>query len=107
MNEKIKELPYMKPNVNDKNCCANESSCSILRICPVDAISYHEVDVPINDKNVECKGTSDCGCTCDCGDGSNSCEPNPYGRINIDYDKCTGCGICVEKCCGTAIEMIE
>ena len=97
----------MKPKVNDKKCGANKNACSILKICPVEAISYIEVDEPINDKTVECETSSDCGCDCDCGDNSNSCEPNPYGRIIIDYDKCTECGICAEKCCGKAIETVD
>ena len=97
----------MKLKVNDKKCGANESACTVLKICPVDAISYIEVDEPITDKNVECKPSSGCDCSCDCGDVSNACEPNPYGRIIIDYDKCTECGICADKCCGAAIEMID
>ena len=30
-----------------------------------------------------------------------------YGRIIIDYDKCTECGLCAEECCGTAIDMVD
>ena len=93
----------MKPIVNDKKCGANESICTVLNICPVDAISYIEVDEPIINKTVECNLSSGCGCSCDCGDNSNTCEPNPYGKIVIDHEKCNGCGICVEKCCGNAI----
>jgi NAD-dependent dihydropyrimidine dehydrogenase PreA subunit len=97
----------MKFKVNDKKCGANEKACTILNICPVDAISYTEVDEPITDKDVQCNISSGCGCKCDCGDTAVSCEPNPYGRIIIDYDKCTECGICVEKCCGNAIEAVN
>jgi ferredoxin len=96
----------MKPIVNDKKCGANENMCTVLKICPVDAISYIEVDEPITDKTVECNLPSECGCGCDCGENSNDCEPNPYGRIIIDHDKCTDCGICVEKCCGNAIDAV-
>ena len=95
----------MKPKVTDKKCGANENICTVLNICPVDAIRYIEVDEPILDKTVECVLPS-CGCSCDCGDASNACEPNPYGRIVIDYDKCTGCGVCADECCGSAIEMV-
>ena len=99
----------MKAKVNDTKCGAVESMCTVSKICPVDAISYTDVAEAITDKNVNCKTSSDsdCGCECDCGDDSNSCEPNPYGKIIIDYDKCTGCGICAAKCCGEAIEMID
>jgi Pyruvate/2-oxoacid:ferredoxin oxidoreductase delta subunit len=97
----------MKPKVNDKKCGANESACTVLKICPLDAISYIEVDEPITDKTVECVLPSGCGCKCDCGDSAAACKPNPYGRIIIDYDLCTECGICVEKCCGSAIEMVD
>jgi Pyruvate/2-oxoacid:ferredoxin oxidoreductase delta subunit len=96
----------MKPKVDNKKCGANESACTVLKKCPADAISYIVVDEPIYDKTVNCKPASDCGCSCDCGDNSNACEPNPYGRIIIEYDKCTGCGICADICCGSAIEMV-
>ncbi|MCL1806855.1 MAG: hypothetical protein FWG31_04045 [Oscillospiraceae bacterium] len=94
----------MKPIINDQKCGANEKACTIINICPVDAISYIEVDEPIMDKRVECVVSSGCGCGCDCGVNIGKCEPNPYGRIVIDYDICTGCGICVEKCCGNAVD---
>ena len=93
--------------VIDKKCGANKNACTVLEICPVNAISYIEVDEPILDKAVDCNRPSDCGCGCDCNDDSNACEPNPYGRIIIDQDKCTDCGICVDKCCGSAIEMVS
>ena len=98
----------MKPRVNDKKCGASESACKIIKICPVEAISYIEVDEVITDRNVECStSSSGCGCSCDCGcgDDSNDCGGSPYGRIIIDYDKCTGCGVCADECCGNAIEM--
>ena len=98
----------MKPRVNDKKCGASESACKIIKICPVEAISYIEVDEVITDRNVECiTSSSGCGCSCDCGcgDDSNDCGGSPYGRIIIDYDKCTGCGVCADECCGNAIEM--
>jgi ferredoxin len=97
----------MKPKVNDSKCGAIKEMCTVLNICPVDAIGYIEVDEAITDKIVECSISSDCGCSCDCGDNQISCEPNPYGRIIIDYSKCTECGICIERCCGNAIESIS
>lgn len=97
----------MKPQIDDKRCGANENACRALESCPMEAISYIEVDDPITDRNVECSsGSSGCSCNCDCGGESSSCEGSPYGRIVIDYDKCTGCGICADECCGAAIEMI-
>lgn len=88
----------MKPKVISKKCGANENACTILKICPVGATRYTKAVEPILDKTL-------C-CGCDCGDNSNTYEPNPYGRIAINYDKCTGCGICAEKCCGNAVEMV-
>ena len=101
----------MKPKINDKKCGASESACKILKVCPVEAISYIEVGEPLTDRDVNCNSATDdsskCGCSCDCGDNSNSCGGSLYGRIIIDYDKCTGCGLCAEECCGTAIEMVN
>ena len=94
----------MKPKINDKKCGAIKEMCTVLDICPAGAISYTEVDEPIYDKVVECEAISGCDCACNCNENVNSCEPNPYGRIVIDNDKCTNCGICIEKCCGKAIE---
>ena len=95
----------MKPKVNDKKCGAIKDLCAVLNICPVNAISYIEVDEPITDKVVECIVTTDCGCSCDCDDSQSICEPNPYGRIVIDDSICTECGICVDQCCGNAISI--
>ena len=101
----------MKPKVQDKKCGASESACKVLTICPAEAIRYIEVDEPIADRNVICNsagnGLSGCACQCNCGDRSNNCGGSPYGRIVIDYDKCTECGLCAEECCGAAIEMVD
>jgi Pyruvate/2-oxoacid:ferredoxin oxidoreductase delta subunit len=33
-------------------------------------------------------------------------EEEPLGgRMELNADKCTGCGICVSLCCGDSIEM--
>ena len=87
----------MKPVVNDKKCGASMKACKALRLCPVGAISYIEIDEAVSEKNVDCSGG------CDCGEGS--CGGSPFGRIVIDYGKCTGCGVCVDECCGGAIDM--
>ena len=105
----------MKPKVNDNKCGASENVCKAIKACPFIAISYIEVDEPILNREVNCNSTpltdesqsGGCGCGCDCGDGSNDCGGSPFGRIIIDYDKCTECGICVEECCGNAIIMID
>ncbi|MCL1858426.1 MAG: 4Fe-4S binding protein [Oscillospiraceae bacterium] len=99
----------MKPIVHDSKCGASEGACKVIKICPVEAISYIKINEPITNRNVECNTSSNCGCSCgcDCDDNSNDCGGSLYGRIVIDYDKCTGCGICVEECCGSAIEMID
>jgi len=93
----------MKPIVNDKKCGASESACKAIKICPVGAIGYAEADEPIADRNVNC----DCACGCACGDNTKDCGGSPYGRIIIDYDKCTECGLCIKECCGAAIETEE
>ena len=107
----------MKPKVDDKRCGASQSACKAINACPTGAIRYIEVDEPIVDRTVDCNcgsGAADadsCGCGCGCGcsgsDETNACGGTPYGRIVVDYDKCTGCGLCVEECCGMAITMVE
>ena len=96
----------MKFSVNDKKCGASKTACTILNICPVDAICYTEVAEPITDKNVQCNSSSGCGCKCACGATANSCEPNPYGRIVIDQNTCIECGVCINECCGNAIYAV-
>jgi ferredoxin len=100
----------MKPVVIDKKCGASESICTAIKSCPFGAISYAETNIPILDREVNCNTSpsadSDCGCTCDCNRDSSDCGGSPYGRIIIDYDKCTECGVCADKCCGNAIEMV-
>jgi len=92
----------MKPKVIDKKCGASEKACKVIGICPTQAISYIEVKEPIFDRDVNCVGS--CGCGCDCSAGKKDCGGSPYGRIVINYDECTGCGLCIDACCGEAIE---
>ncbi len=96
----------MKPVIDDKRCFASKDVCKAIKECPVEAISYIEVEEPILDKNLVCNcAPTTCDCGGDCGDDLYSCGGTPYGRIIIDYDKCTSCGICAEVCCGTCIDM--
>ena len=109
----------MKPVVERRRCFASKTVCTAIKCCPVDAISYIEVDEPILDKFLSCNcndpnrtgeipvvcGDGDCtdsGCD---DNGLYSCGGTPYGRIIIDYDKCTRCALCVKECCGTAIGL--
>ena len=103
----------MKPVVDMKRCFASQSVCKAIKACPVIAITYIEVEEPILDKNLVCNcvppteenPSKGCGCGGNCGNDLYSCGGTPYGRIIIDYDKCVGCGLCAEECCGTAIDM--
>ena len=101
----------MKPKVNDQKCGASENACKIINICPVEAISYIEADEPITNRKTDCNTATDnpakCGCDCGCNNNSIGCGGSAYGRIIIDYEKCTGCGLCADECCGAAIEMVE
>ena len=117
----------MIPKVRLRNCFASKDVCTAIKLCPVKAISYIEVDEPILDKVLNCncdereargltpmsiEGYSagcDCAGGCDSGDGDKlyDCGGTPYGRIIIDYDKCIKCGICAKECCGDAIDMVD
>ena len=117
----------MKPVVDMKRCFASKDVCMAIKSCPFKAVSYIEVKEPILDKNLKCncndrealglspmseKGHS-AGCDCAGGCGSDSgndlyaCGGTPYGRIIIDYGKCTGCGLCAKECCGSCIDMVD
>ena len=115
----------MRPVVDLKRCFASRTVCMAIKLCPVDAISYIEVDEPILDKTLKCncdereergltpmsdKGYEvgcECAGGCHSGDGDDlyDCGGTPYGRIIINYDLCTQCGICAKECCGDAIDM--
>ena len=116
----------MKPVVDAKRCFASKTVCMAIKCCPAGAVSYVEEDEPILDKTLRCncdereeRGLSpmsvkgyaagcDCegGCGGDSGDDLYACGGTPYGRIIIDYDKCTGCGVCARECSGDAIDMV-
>jgi len=113
----------LKPVIDMRRCFASKQVCTAIKCCPVKAVSYIEVDEPINDKFLNCNcndpnrtgkipvGDSvggGCGCAdsgSDCGNTLYSCGGTPYGRIIIDYAQCTRCGLCVNECCGTAIGL--
>jgi len=111
-----------KPVVDLKRCFASKDVCMAIKVCPFGAINYAEADEPIMDKTLECNcnereslglkpmsikpgGGCDCagGCESESNDPLYDCGGTPYGRIIIDYDKCTRCGLCAKECCGTAI----
>jgi len=98
----------MRPVVDDRKCGAGETKCTAIPACPAGAISYTVVEEPILDRDVHCNLPSEnsdgCGCGCDCGD---DCGGTPYGRIIIDYDLCTECGVCADECCSSAIDMVD
>jgi len=104
----------MKPIVDLKKCFASKSVCTAIKCCPVNAITYIEVDEPILDKSLNCncndplrKGKIEVVCSdSGCGDELYSCGGTPYGRIVIDYDKCIECKLCANECCGSAIDLI-
>ena len=116
----------MKPVVDMRRCFASKTVCIAIKLCPVDAIHYHEEEEPILDKTLKCncdereeRGLTpmsikgyETGCECaggcgmDGGDDLYACGGSPYGRIAIDYDACIECGICAKECCGDAIDMV-
>ena len=115
----------MKPVVNHKKCFADVKICTAKTACPVNAIGFVKVAEPMLDKEVT--GNPDLCPMCaaglavdlatpdwnECKLGPIGTEDNPipagdpYVRVVIDYDKCIYCGLCVEGCCGYAIEMVE
>ena len=57
---------------------------------------------------IECPQAIPCNpCETSCPSGAISVGGNINGIPYIDYDKCTGCGICVMKCPGLAIFLIQ
>ncbi len=66
----------MLPVINKRRCPAQDKICKAIPACPRGAMRY------IPDKNERLGG-----------------------KIDFDYDKCDGCGQCVQECCGSAIVM--
>ena len=117
----------MKPVVNHKKCFADPKICTAKTACPVNAIGFVKVKEPMYEKEITDKfdrcPMGEAGLfvdlvtpdwnweQCECGPIGTYENPipagNPYLRVVIDYDKCTYCGICVEGCCGYAIEMVD
>ena len=67
----------MKPVINKNKCPAQKEMCKVIQACPEGALNY------IADEN----------------------EPLG-GKIVVDEALCSECGLCVEECCGHAIEMV-
>ena len=66
----------MKAYIEKRKCPSEKHMCKPLAECPVMAISWIEDD------------------------------DEPLGsRMEIDEEKCTGCGTCVPLCCGDCIEV--
>ena len=66
----------MKAVIDKKKCASDNRICKPIRECPTGAISWTED------------------------------EDEPIGsRMEIDPEKCDGCGICVPLCCGNCIEL--
>ena len=67
----------MKPVINKRKCPAQKEICKAIQACPTKALIY------IVDEN----------------------EPLG-GKIVVNEALCSECGLCVEECCGLAIEMV-
>ncbi len=66
----------MKAVIDKQKCASDPRMCKPLKECPAGAFSWVEDD------------------------------DEPLGsRMEIDEGKCTGCGLCVELCCGNCIEV--
>jgi NAD-dependent dihydropyrimidine dehydrogenase PreA subunit len=66
----------MKAYIDMDKCASDNRICKPLKECPVGAINWIEDD------------------------------DEPLGsRMEINNESCTGCGICVDLCCGHCIEL--
>lgn len=66
----------MRPFIIKEKCAAQPDICPPMKECPNHSFSFTEdEDEPIG------------------------------GRIEIDLEKCEGCGQCVSLCCGSCIAM--
>lgn len=66
----------MKPVIDKRKCPAQKELCKAIPACPDGALQY------VADEN----------------------EPLG-GKIVVDEALCSECGLCVDACCGNAIEM--
>jgi len=66
----------MKAHIDRKKCSSDNRICKPLAECPVKAITWIEDD-----------------------------EEALGSRMEIDDEKCTGCGVCIPLCCGDCIEL--
>ena len=66
----------MKPILNERKCPVQEKFCKAIPACPENAITY------VADPTLRLGG-----------------------RIGFDLEHCSGCGVCVDACCGRAIEL--
>ena len=72
----VERIIKMKAYVDKRKCYSDNRLCKPITECPAQAIKWIED------------------------------EEEPLGsRIEIDLEKCTGCGICVSLCCGDCIEL--
>ena len=115
----------MKPVVVHKKCPADVKVCTAKTSCPVNAIGFIKVEEPMLDKVFTDKydrcplaasglwGTVSPpeGMEIKIGEVGTEDNPIPFGdpyiRVVIDYEKCTLCGLCVDTCCGYAIDLID
>jgi Pyruvate/2-oxoacid:ferredoxin oxidoreductase delta subunit len=67
----------MKPAINKRKCPAQKEICKAIQACPNEALTY------VADESERLGG-----------------------KIVVDEALCNECGICVEECCGHAIEMV-
>lgn len=66
----------MKAILDKSRCMSENRICKPLKECPAEAITWTED------------------------------EDEPLGsRMEINEEKCTGCGLCVDLCCGHCIEL--
>ncbi len=66
----------MKAYIDKRKCASDNRICKPFKECPQGAITWVED------------------------------EDEPLGsRMEVDADKCDGCGKCVELCCGDCIEI--
>lgn len=66
----------MKAYIDKRRCASDARICKPLKECPQGAIAYVED------------------------------EEEPLGsRMEVREELCTGCGLCVDLCCGSCIEL--